>query len=318
MTTRRDFLRSSTAAALTTTFGGAFVEIDQATARTSEEGREWIGRFEVEGRARFGRLKGDKVVLLSAADDPHAFPPASASGARADSAETIPLDKASWLSPLYGGQRGFSAVLNFPPHAEETSLASPERPFLFYKPPSAFVAPNGRLHPRPGFTEEFDYEGEIAVVIGRECRNVPVEDALSCVRGLTAFMDGSARDRLRVTGGPGTLLDWISAKAFDNGSLAGPVVAMGPRVMEGIRTRSIGLRTLLNGEVVQEASLGDLVYSVEHLISYLSSVMTLFPGDVIGTGTPGGVGQARGRFLQSGDRIELEVTHLPRLVGLVA
>jgi len=319
MANRRDFLRNVAGVAAIGALARPLVGTGEAAGQDNGHDPILIGRFERNGTPIFGWFREDGVMPLSEASDPYAFPQVTALGSHSrEASEMIPIDQLSWLSPVYGSHRAFSIALNFAPHAEETGLTPPESPLLFYKPPSSFVPPNGQLDPDPGYTNEFDYEGEIAFVIGKECRNVSEDEAIDYIRGLTVMMDGSARDRLRIRAGEQSFLDWLSSKGFDKGSSLGPVIATGPKIMEAIRSRSIHLTTRLNGEVVQEGSLGDLIFSIEEMIAYLSGVMALYPGDVIATGTPSGVGQARGRFLRSGDRISIDVTHLPTLTNTVA
>jgi len=291
----------------------------EGAAQAAAEKPILIGRFEVDGRPIFGRLDDDSVELLSEAANADVFPDIAALRARPKgTGRTVAASELSWLPPIYGRHRVFAMALNYAPHAAETGSVPPESPLVFYKPPSAFVAPYGRLSPRPGYTGEYDYEGEIAVVIGRTCHNVTADEALSCVRGVIALMDGSARDRLRVAAGKRVFLDWIGSKAFDGGSLAGPAIACGEGVIEAIRARTLRLTTRLNDEIVQKGSIRDLIFPVEKIIAFLSGILPLYPGDVISTGTPGGVGQARGQFLKPGDRIAVDVTHVPTLVGTVA
>lgn len=272
-----------------------------------------VGYFELDGSAVFGRIEGDQLKVLAFDPGANELPDPNAKEER-----VVPLTNVKHLPALLPQHRVFAVALNYAPHIAETGNQPPEKPVFFYKPHSCFVAPGEALNPDEGYTEKFDYEGEIALVIGKRCRRVSEEDALSYVYGVTALMDGSARDRLRVLAGEKVYQDWLSSKAFENGSLCGPAISCGPAIIDGIKSRSISVRTLLNNEVVQEGSIGDLVFSSEKLIAFLSNFMTLLPGDIIATGTPGGVGNARGRLLQRNDRLEIDVTHVPELVTRVA
>ena len=163
----------------------------------------------------------------------------------------------------------------------------------------------------PAITTELDYEGELAVVIGRQARNVPVDSALDYVGGYTVINDVSARDL------QGTEPQWIRGKALDTFAPLGPVLldaAAAPPVAE------MRLRTLVNGEVRQDASCAQMITGVPELIAYISNGITLEPGDIIATGTPSGVamGMNPPKWLQPGDKVSIEITAIGELVNAVA
>jgi 2-keto-4-pentenoate hydratase/2-oxohepta-3-ene-1,7-dioic acid hydratase in catechol pathway len=274
-----------------------------------------LGRFQHGAREIFGEVKDGHVFVL---ENCSSLAEAMEATSHSDSASCLRLDQVTWLPPLDPAARVLAVALNYRPHADETGQTPPERPIVFYKPPTAFVGQNGTLQAHPSFTSKYDYEGEVGVVIGRRCYRATREDALSYVGGVCALMDGSSRDRLRVTGGQNVFLDWLSSKCADEASMIGPGIACGPAVIDSLRNRSVTLETRLNGEVVQQGSIAEMVFSTEDLIVALSEFMTLLPGDVIATGTPGGIGQARGRFVTSGDSISIAVSGLPPLEARVA
>ncbi len=180
--------------------------------------------------------------------------------------------------------------LNYIDHAEELRMDIPEEPIIFLKPPSAVIGHEDHIIlPDVG---RVDYEGEIAVVIGRRCKNVRKEDAMDYVLGYTCFNDVTARDLQRKDG------QWTRSKSFDTFAPLGPyIVTEIPEVLF--------IETRLNGKVVQKSDTSNLIFDIPTLIEFVSSIMTLERGDVIATGTPKGVGS-----LRSGDVIEVDVNGL--------
>ncbi|EMA23421.1 fumarylacetoacetate hydrolase family protein [Haloarcula argentinensis] len=179
---------------------------------------------------------------------------------------------------------------NYADHAEEMDSDVPDRPMLFLKAPNA-VASHGKHLTMPSGKERIDYEAELGVVIGEQCRNVSESGAMDVVAGYTCVNDISNRDDQRRE------QNWVRGKAFDNACPIGPLVATPEHVPEDA---SIELR--LNGETKQSSSREHLIFSVPELIAEITSYMTLEPGDVIATGTPEGVGPMEG-----GDEVEVEI-----------
>ena len=161
---------------------------------------------------------------------------------------------------------------------------------------------------RPAYTEELDYEGELAVVIGRRARDVPRDRALAHVFGYAVMNDVTARDRQR------TEPQWLRAKGGDTFAPFGPWVTTADEVPD---PQALTIRTTVNGEVRQDGSTADMVFSVAALVAWCSGSFTLEPGDVITTGTPAGVGVARGAFLAPGDRVRVEIEGLGALENTV-
>jgi 2-keto-4-pentenoate hydratase/2-oxohepta-3-ene-1,7-dioic acid hydratase in catechol pathway len=179
---------------------------------------------------------------------------------------------------------------NYLEHARELGNEVPERPLIFFKPPSALLA-DGAAIVLPRQSERVEHEGEIAVIIGARARNVPAKNAVDHVAAYAPLNDVTARDLQKLDG------QWTRAKGFDTFCPLGvPVPANGrdPAELEVI--------CRVNGEVRQHGRAADMAFSVPVLIAYISSIMTLEPGDVIATGTPAGVGP-----LQPGDMVEVEV-----------
>ncbi len=188
--------------------------------------------------------------------------------------------------------------VNYRPHIAEMGREVPDHPVVFTRFPASLVG-DGEPLLRPQVSEQYDFEGELAVVIGRPARHVPREDALAYVAGYCCFMDGSVRDWQRHTS------QFTPGKNFDRSGAIGPMVAAtdipDPAVLE--------LTTRVNGEAMQRGRVADLVFDVPTLIAYCSTFTELLPGDVIATGTPGGVGAARtpAVWLRSGDVVEVEI-----------
>ncbi|CAN5746018.1 fumarylacetoacetate hydrolase family protein [soil metagenome] len=179
---------------------------------------------------------------------------------------------------------------NYLEHARELGNELPERPLLFFKPPSALIG-DGEAIVLPRESSRVEHEGEIAVVIGRRGRGISPEGALEHVAGYAALNDVTARDLQKTDG------QWTRAKGFDSFCALG---AMAPAA--GIDPRELEVLCRVNGELRQQGRAADMAFDIPTLIAYISSIMTLEPGDVIATGTPAGVGP-----LQPGDVVEVEV-----------
>jgi 2-keto-4-pentenoate hydratase/2-oxohepta-3-ene-1,7-dioic acid hydratase in catechol pathway len=188
---------------------------------------------------------------------------------------------------------------NYVDHAKEMGSELPAEPLLFLKPPSALLPSGGDIvYPRQ--SRRVDFEGELAVVIGKRCRNVARSDSYSVIRGYTAFNDVTARDLQKTDG------QWARAKGFDT------FAALGPCIVEGLDPSRLRLRTYLNGELRQDASTDQLIFDVPALIEYISAAFTLEPGDVIATGTPSGIGP-----MKPGDEVKVEIEGIGSLVNRV-
>lgn len=270
----------------------------------------YVARFLLDGAPVVCRLSGDSAEVLGGDDD---LALALADPNR-PAVATYPVSDLGWLPPLHPKARVLAVALNYRSHARETGNAAPARPLFFYKPPTSLVGQGGRLDLHESVTPQMDYEGEVGIVIGSTCVNASADEALDYVAGIVAINDGSARDRLKIPGADGFLLDWLASKALNGSGGIGPVIAVGDDVDASLRDRTLSVETRLNDEVVQQATIAELVHSVEELVVAASAIMTLEPGDVIATGTPQGVGASTGRFLQRGDRLTVAVGHLPDLV----
>jgi 2-keto-4-pentenoate hydratase/2-oxohepta-3-ene-1,7-dioic acid hydratase in catechol pathway len=202
---------------------------------------------------------------------------------------TYALDEVDVLPPVTPSKI-VCVGLNYADHAAETDSEIPDRPLLFLKPPNA-VAGHGDTVTVPAGKERIDWEAELAVVIGEQCRNVDADDAMEHVAGFTCLDDISNRDDQEVE------QNWIRGKAFDGSAPIGPVVADPEHVPADA---SVELR--VNGETKQSSSRDEFIFTVPELIEEITTYMTLEAGDLVSTGTPAGVGP-----LSDGDHVEVEV-----------
>jgi 2-keto-4-pentenoate hydratase/2-oxohepta-3-ene-1,7-dioic acid hydratase in catechol pathway len=207
-----------------------------------------------------------------------------------------------------------SIGLNYRKHAEEGGRGAPEKPVLFLKATSSVQNPGDPVEiPQHLASQEVDYECELAVVIGRRCKNVSRERALDYVLGYTCANDVSARDWQRKAWGGG---QWCQAKSFDTFCPLGPVLVTKDEIPD---PNSLQIRTLLNGQLMQDWNTADMIFDVPALIEFLSGSKTLLPGTVILTGTPHGVGFARTPpvFMRSGDTVTVDIEKIGALTNPV-
>lgn len=199
---------------------------------------------------------------------------------------------------------------NYPAHAAERgSPAAPEEPALFLKAPSAVIGPEDEIR-LPAASSRVDFEGELAVVIGRRARGVLTDAALSHVAGYCAANDVSARDYQNERG------QHFIGKSCDSFAPLGPVLVTADEIPD---PQSLAIRTAVSGEVFQSASTKEMIFPIAELIAFVSRLMTLEPGDVLLTGTPAGVGAARKppRYLRDGDVVDIEIENVGRLRNYV-
>ena len=195
--------------------------------------------------------------------------------------------------------------LNYADHASETGLAQTEVPVFFAKFRNSLIGPNSPIV-LPRVSNQIDYEGELAVIIGTRCKEVAEQEALQYVAGYSVFNDVSARDLQMQTS------QYTAGKALDTFAPMGPGIVLAADIPD---PQALLLTTRVNGRVVQHASTANMIFSVAAIISFLSSLMTLEPGDIIATGTPSGVGFKRTPplFLRKGDIAEVEIEGIGQL-----
>ena len=255
------------------------------------------------GRTRLGSVRGDAVQPLEGRDARDAL-----SGVPAEAGDPVPLEGLRLAPPLVPGKL-LGIGLNFRDHAAETGAELPREPLVFSKLITSVTGPRDDVV-RPAYTSELDYEGELAVVIGRRARDVAEAGALAHVFGYAVMNDVSARDRQREEP------QWTRAKGGDGFGPFGPWVTTADEVPD---PQDLTVRTWVNGDLRQDASTAEMVFSVSALVAWCSASFTLEPGDVITTGTPAGVGVARTpqAFLVPGDVVRVEIDGLGALENTV-
>lgn len=277
--------------------------------------------YDADGQWRAGVVIGDRVVDATAAAEAAQLAQdstidwtsnrsiiqiASDDQARLEGAahtlaakSSVPaIDAVRLGPPIIDPDKIICLGLNYRSHAEEAGFKVPTVPILFAKYRNALTGPTSPIM-LPSVSNEIDYEGELAVVIGKQCKDVAAADALSVVAGYMAFDDVSARDvQMRTS-------QWLSGKTLDTFAPCGPALV----VNEIDDPQTLNLATRVNGQTLQQSNTRMMIFSVAESIAYISHLMTLQPGDIIATGTPEGVGFKRQPpiFLQHGDVVEVEL-----------
>jgi len=245
-------------------------------------------RFATENRVKYGILKGDSIQTIE--DEPfRRLKPSD---------RHYPLSEVKLLSPCTPG-KVVALGLNYRKHAEEVKAHLPETPLIFLKPSTAVIGPEENIVYPPSSTR-VDYEGELGVVIKKPARRVSAARALDYVLGYTCFNDVTARDLQYHD------KQWTRAKGFDT------FAPVGPCIETELEPGNVVLETYLNGELKQHTSTSDLIFSVPELISFISQVMTLLPGDIIATGTTSGIGP-----MNPGDTVEIKIAGIGTLRNYV-
>jgi 2-keto-4-pentenoate hydratase/2-oxohepta-3-ene-1,7-dioic acid hydratase in catechol pathway len=229
------------------------------------------------------------------------------------SGATFELRDIRLLPPVDATARIFCLALNYRAHADESGGADPGRPVIFHKLDTSLIGPFDDIV-TPGYTEFLDYEAELAILIGRAGRRVPQDHWREIVGGYTVMNDVSCRDAQPTKLGDQTIIDWFSAKAADETTPVGPWVVPADEIDDPHALR-VSLKR--NGEVLQDASSSLMIFRIPRIIEFVSERVSLRPGDLIATGTPGGVGKARGIRLLPGDFLETEVSGIGRLANRV-
>jgi len=252
--------------------------------------------------ATLGSQYADLRAVL-AADALDALATAAAKGA------SYALGDVTLLSPLPNPDKIICVGLNYATHIAETGRDKPKYPSLFTRYPSSILGHDVPLI-RPTISQDFDYEGEMAVIIGKEGRHITPENALDHVAGYSCFNDGTIRDYQIHTS------QFWPGKSFDDTGSMGPWIVTKDELPNPTEQH---LRTVLNGQEVQSIGIDDLAIGIPEIIAYISTVTKLLPGDVIATGTPGGVGRFRTPklYMKPGDVIEVEITGIGTLSNTV-
>lgn len=235
-------------------------------------------RFRAENKEKYGILKDNIVTEVH----PSYFEPYTIGS------NTYPLHTVKLLPPTLPS-KAICVGLNYADHAKEMSLALPSSPVLFMKPSSATIGEGDSIiHPIQ--SSRIDYEGELAIVIKKKAYQVPLHEVVDYILGYTCANDVTARD-LQEPGG-----QWTLAKGFDT------FLPLGPIITDEVDPDNVAINTYLNDLLVQKSNTAHFIFSTHYLVSYISHVMTLYPGDVILTGTPGGIGK-----MEAGDIVKVEI-----------
>ena len=231
-----------------------------------------IGRFKYDNEVFEGVVKGERVIVE-----------------RGLYCDTFVLSELEILPPTIPSKI-ICVGLNYMDHARELEMTIPGKPLIFLKPPSSVIGHLGKIV-YPGTVKRVDYEAELAVVIGKRCKNVLSRDAISVIMGYTCFNDVTARDLQKEDG------QWTRSKSFDTFAPTGPFI-----IDQGLDISDLSISTRVNGKIRQESKTSNLIFGVPELIEFISNIMTLEAGDIIATGTPPGVGE-----LSPGDEVEIEI-----------
>ena len=232
-------------------------------------------------------------------EDGHILPAGDDFLAPSPDGEAIPLAEIDYLPPVLTSAKIVCVGLNYADHAAEGGVALPDQPLIFSKLTNSLTG-----HRRPivlsPLSEQVDFEAELGVVVGRRARGVSKEKALAYIFGYTCVNDVSARDLQHGD------QQWTRGKSLDTFCPAGPWIVTSDQIPD---PQALGIRCLINGEVMQDSHTSNMVFGVDEIVSFISQGITLEPGDLIATGTPGGVGFLRRppRYLAAGDSVRIEI-----------
>ncbi|OEU91444.1 fumarylacetoacetate hydrolase family protein [Streptomyces oceani] len=247
-----------------------------------------IARFSLDGNVAFGVVEGAELDIIKG----HPFGEFERSG------QKVPLDKIRLLPPVLPN-KVVAIGRNYVEHAEELGHTVPDVPVVFFEPSTSVAGPGDPVH-YPAFSSEVHHEAELAVVIGRMCKEVPRERAREVILGYTCANDITARDIQRAES------QWARAKGFDTSC------PLGPWVETELDPADLAIQCTVNGEQRQLGRTSEMVRSIEDLIVHITEAMTLLPGDVILTGTPAGVGP-----LDGGDEVAVTIEGIGTLTNKV-
>lgn len=240
-----------------------------------------LGRFLYEEEAIEGVIEGDEIVTTDSG--------------------RLKIEGLQYLSPVQPSKI-VCVGLNYVDHAKELGMEIPEEPILFMKPPSAVIGHEENVE-YPKMAQRLDYEAELAIVIGEKCKDVPAKNAFDVIKGYTCFNDITARDLQEKDG------QWTRAKSFDTFAPIGPCTV----TKDEIDPQNLDIKMFVNGELHQDSNTENLIFDIPYLIEFISEVMTLYPEDVIATGTPPGVGR-----VEPGDKMEVVIEGIGTLENYVS
>ena len=248
-----------------------------------------LARFVKDSLIKYGVVEGENVSEIEG----------SIFGSFKKTTISHKLDLVKLLAPCEPSKI-VAIGLNYKAHAAEFNKPLPEEPMIFMKPSTAVIGPGDEIIYPHHMSRRVDYEGELGVVIGKKAHMVKEEEAKDYILGYTCINDVTARDL------QGKDVQYIRAKGFDT------FAPMGPWIETDLNPLNVRIETYLNGEKKQDTSTHDMIFDVYHLLSFVSHVMTLLPGDVIATGTPSGIGK-----MKPGDKVEVRIEGIGSLVNTV-
>ena len=236
-------------------------------------------RFLQNGNIRYGLVEKDNIIREVVGD---------IFNNHKNTENVYSLSEITFLPPCVP-TKIIAVGLNYFDHANEFQMKIPDEPLIFMKPPSALIAHNDNII-YPKMSKQLDFEAELAVVIKNKVKDIEPEDVSKNILGYTCFNDVTARDLQKKDG------QWTRAKSFDT------FAPIGPFISTDLNPDNLQIKLYKNGQLMQDSSTGNMIFKVDKVISFISKIMTLFPGDIIATGTPSGVGQ-----LETGDKVEVEI-----------
>jgi len=246
-------------------------------------------RFLQNGNAKYGLLEKDNVIIEMVGDifnNPK------------NTENVYSLSEITFLPPCIP-TKIIAVGLNYFDHADEVQMKIPEEPLIFMKPPSALIAHDSNII-YPKMSKQLDYEAELAVIIKNKVKDIEPEDVFKNILGYTCFNDVTARDLQKKDE------QWTRAKSFDT------FAPIGPFISTDLNPDNLQIKLYKNGQLMQNSSTSNMIFKVDKIVSFVSKIMTLFPGDIIATGTPSGVGQ-----LEVGDKVEVEIEGIGTLKNKV-
>lgn len=249
-------------------------------------------------KMKFARVSKDGTIYHTVLKD-NKFYPLEGDFFSYAKISNIPLERADKILSPVMPSKVIALGLNYRLHIKELHPDFEGEPVIFIKPDTSVIGHNDAII-RPRNSKRVDYEAELAFVIKSECRNISEEDAGKYILGYTCLNDVTARDLQKIDG------QWTRAKGFDT------FCPIGPYIATGIDPDNLEIMAILNGEVKQHANTSDMLYTVPQILAYISRIMTLRQGDVICTGTPGGIGP-----MNAGDVIEIRIENIGSLINTV-
>jgi len=236
-------------------------------------------RFLQNGNVRYGLLEKDNITREVVGDIFNNYK---------NTENIYSLSEITFLPPCMP-TKIIAVGLNYFDHANEFQMKIPDEPLIFMKPPSALIAHNDNII-YPKMSKQLDYEAELAVIIKNRIKNIEPKDVFKNILGYTCFNDVTARDLQKKDE------QWTRAKSFDT------FAPIGPFISTDLNPDNLQIKLYKNGQLMQDSSTANMIFKVDKIVSFISKIMTLFPGDIITTGTPSGVGQ-----LEAGDKVEVEI-----------